>query len=129
MIGLNWNRPLMKACGEGELVIAVLNWLRDVSGDQYLATVTYNVGEGLGIVTLNLELLKICWSWMLRLMDYIMEIYDIIDLMFNACKYDERIKYELFWMKLELNRWVKNLRSLWIWNCSFINEWLVLLRM
>lgn len=30
----------------------------DVSGDQYLATVTYNVGEGLGIVTLNLELLR-----------------------------------------------------------------------
>lgn len=33
-----------------------------------------------------------------------MEIYDIIDLMFNACNFDERIKYELFWMKSELNR-------------------------
>lgn len=58
MIGLNWNRPSMEGCGEGELVIAVLNWLRDVSGDQYLATVTYNVGEGLWDCYLEFEIVE-----------------------------------------------------------------------
>lgn len=59
-------------------------------------------------------------------MDYaygVMVICDFINLIF-AYKYDERIKYELFWMKSELSGWVKNLRLLW--NCwVFIDEWLL----
>lgn len=63
---------------------------------------------------------------MLGLMDYIMDG----DLWYHRLNVCMQVWWKnQVWIILdeELNRWVKKLRLLWIWNCSFIMEWINLI--